>query len=92
MAHKKAGGSSKNLRDSNAQYLGVKLYDGQKAQTGSVIVRQRGTQFLAGKNVGIGKDHTLFALINGIVSYTTKRKIRFNGKQVHKKVVNVTTS
>ena len=92
MAHKKAGGTSKNLRDSNPQYLGVKLYDGEKAQTGSVIVRQRGTKFLPGKNVGLGKDHTLFALIDGIVSFTTKRKVHFDGKQIQKRVVNVTAS
>jgi len=89
MAHKKAGGSAKNLRDSNPQYLGVKLYDGQKAQTGSIIVRQRGTKFLPGQNVGLGKDHTLFALKDGTVSYSTKRKIRFDGKKLQKNLVNV---
>jgi len=69
MAHKKAGGSTKNLRDSNAQYLGVKLYDGEQARTGFIIVRQRGTKIVAGKNVGVGSDHTLFALSDGRVSY-----------------------
>jgi large subunit ribosomal protein L27 len=89
MAHRKAGGSAKNLRDSQPKYLGTKLYAGEKAQAGSVIVRQRGTRILPGKNVGLGKDHTLFALREGIVSFDTKRKKRFDGKTVVKKVVNV---
>ena len=89
MAHRKAGGSAKNLRDSGPQYLGVKLYAGEKAKVGSVIVRQRGTKILAGKNVGTGKDHTLFALKEGIVNFGTKRKTSFNGKRVVKKTANV---
>lgn len=89
MAHKKAGGSAKNLRDSNPQYLGVKLYDGENAQTGAVIVRQRGTKILPGKNVGLGKDHTLFALTDGTISFGSKRKVSFNGKEVVKKTVSV---
>ena len=89
MAHRKAGGSAKNLRDSNPKYLGVKLYDGQSAQTGSIIVRQRGTKIGAGKNVGIGKDHTLFALVSGKVSFGTKRRTRYDGKTVTQKVVHV---
>ena len=89
MAHRKAGGTSKNLRDSNPQYLGVKLYDGQSAKIGSVIIRQRGTKFLPGKNVGLGKDHTLFSLKDGTVSFSSTRKIRFDGKELKKKVVNV---
>ena len=80
MAHKKAGGSAKNLTDSNPKYLGVKLYAGEKAQTGAIIVRQRGTRMLAGKNVGLGKDHTLFALADGIVSFKNVRKTSFNGR------------
>jgi len=71
MATKKGGGSSKNNRDSNAQRLGVKASTGEYVTAGSIIVRQRGTQFLAGNNVGIGKDHTLFALIDGTVAFTT---------------------
>ena len=74
MAHRKAGGTAKNLRDSNPQYLGTKLYDGQKAQAGSIIIRQRGTVIMAGTNVSIGKDHTLFALKNGVVKFGKKRK------------------
>lgn len=89
MAHRKAGGTAKNLRDSNPKYLGTKLADGQKAQAGSVIIRQRGTPIIAGANVGMGKDHTLFALKPGIVKFGTKRKISFNGKTVVKKIVNV---
>lgn len=89
MAHKKAGGSAKNLTDSKPKYLGVKLADGQSAQTGSIIVRQRGTKYLAGRNVGMGKDHTLFAQSPGTVSFRTKRKKRFDGKVVKKKYVDV---
>ncbi len=89
MAHRKAGGSAKNLRDSNPKYLGTKLYAGEKAQPGSVIIRQRGTVMLAGKNVSMGKDHTLFALKDGIVKFGSKRKTGFNGKTVVKKTVNV---
>jgi large subunit ribosomal protein L27 len=89
MAHKKAGGSTKNLRDSNPKYLGTKLYDGEGAKTGSVIVRQRGTKILPGKNVGLGKDHTLFALKEGKVSFRNKRKISYNEKKMIKKVVDI---
>lgn len=89
MAHRKAGGTAKNLRDSQPKYLGTKLYDGQKAQAGSVIIRQRGTAILAGKNVGTGKDHTLFAMKDGTVKFGSKRKTSFNNKVSVKKVVNV---
>ncbi len=89
MAHRKAGGTAKNLRDSNPQYLGVKLYDGEKANIGSIIVRQRGTVVMAGENVGLGKDHTLFALKDGTVKFGSRRKTSFNGKTSVKKVVNV---
>lgn len=89
MAHRKAGGTARNLRDSNPKYLGTKLYAGEKAQPGSVIVRQRGTKIMAGKNVRVGKDHTLFADKAGVVSFTTKRKTHFDGSVIRKKVVNV---
>lgn len=89
MAHRKAGGTAKNLRDSNPKYLGIKLTDGQMAQSGSIIVRQRGTPIMAGDNVSMGKDHTLFALKDGVVKFVSKRKISFNGKTLVKKVVNV---
>lgn len=89
MAHKKAGGSAKNLTDSNAKYLGVKLYAGETAKKGAIIVRQRGTRYMVGKNVGIGRDHTLFALQDGIVSFRTARKTSFAGKTTIKPVVDV---
>ena len=69
MAHKKAGGSSKNGRDSNAQRRGVKIFGGQKVRAGNIIVRQLGTKFHPGVNVGIGKDYTIFAKIDGIVAF-----------------------
>jgi large subunit ribosomal protein L27 len=72
MAHKKAGGSTRNGRDSNPKYLGVKVYGGQEIGAGNIIVRQRGTQFHPGDNVGIGRDHTLFALADGVVKFHTK--------------------
>jgi len=72
MAHKKAGGSSRNGRDSQAKRLGVKVFGGENINAGSIIVRQRGTQFHAGNNVGLGRDHTLFALVNGTVRFTTE--------------------
>jgi large subunit ribosomal protein L27 len=75
MAHKKGGGSSKNGRDSNPQYLGVKAYGGQSVIAGAIIIRQRGTKFHPGFNVGIGKDDTLFALKDG--------KVEFQGRKVH---------
>lgn len=69
MAHKKAGGSSKNGRDSNPKYLGVKKFGGQQVVAGNILVRQRGTKFYPGTNVGLGRDHTLFALTDGRVSF-----------------------
>ena len=81
MAHKKGVGSSKNGRDSNPKYLGVKKFGGEKVIAGNIIIRQRGTKFHVGKNVGIGRDHTIFSLIDGHVKFTTIR----DGK----KVVNV---
>ena len=72
MAHKKAGGSTKNGRDSESKRLGVKLFGGQTAKAGAIIVRQRGTKFHAGENVGCGKDHTLFAKADGVVKFEVK--------------------
>jgi large subunit ribosomal protein L27 len=77
MAHKKAGGSSKNGRDSNPQYRGVKAFGGQNVTAGSIIVRQVGSTFHAGQNVGTGKDFTLFALRDGVVSFKTSGKRQF---------------
>jgi large subunit ribosomal protein L27 len=71
MAHKKGGGSSRNGRDSNSQRLGVKRYAGQSVLSGSILVRQRGTRIKPGKNVGLGKDDTLFATVDGVVVYET---------------------
>lgn len=89
MAHKKAGGSAKNLKDSGPQYLGTKLYEGESATAGSIIVRQRGTVIMAGRNVGIGKDHTLFALRAGVVQFGQKRKTGFNGKTIRRRTVSI---
>ncbi|ODU45012.1 50S ribosomal protein L27 [Aquimonas voraii] len=72
MAHKKAGGSTRNGRDSNPKYLGVKIYGGQAIEAGNIIVRQRGTQFHPGPGVGLGRDHTLFALKDGVVNFAVK--------------------
>jgi large subunit ribosomal protein L27 len=72
MAHKKAGGSSRNGRDSESKRLGVKVYGGQQIRAGSIIIRQRGTSFHPGDNVGCGRDHTLFALTDGVVAFKTK--------------------
>ena len=76
MAHKKAGGSSRNGRDSHSQRLGLKLFGGEHAVAGNIIARQRGTKWHPGQNVGLGKDHTLFALIDGQVEFRTKAKGR----------------
>ncbi|MBW6509125.1 MAG: 50S ribosomal protein L27 [Desulfuromonadales bacterium] len=76
MAHKKAAGSSRNGRDSAGKRLGVKRFGGQQVSAGSILVRQRGTTFHAGNNVGCGKDYTLFALVDGVVTFETKAKGR----------------
>jgi large subunit ribosomal protein L27 len=76
MAHKKAGGSSRNGRDSEGRRLGVKLFGGQQAIAGNIIIRQRGTAVHPGSNVGLGRDHTLFALVDGVVKFTTGYKKR----------------
>ena len=89
MAHKKAGGTAKNLHDSNPKYLGVKRADGQIVTAGQIIVRQRGTKIDAGKNVGIGKDHTLFALAEGKVAFRHTRKTSFDGQRKVKKIVDI---
>ena len=83
MAHKKAGGSTSNGRDSIAKRLGVKRFGGQHVLAGNILVRQRGTRFHAGENVGLGKDHTLFALVDGHVSFAVKGAL-------NKHTVNVT--
>lgn len=89
MATKKSGGTTKNGRDSNPKYLGIKVNHGTTTKLGQILVRQRGTDVLPGKNVGIGKDHTLFALKDGKVSLTYKRKTHFDNTVLKKKVMNV---
>jgi len=91
MASTKAGGSAKNLNTSNPKYLGVKLGDGQAVRPGMVIVRQRGTKIMAGANVKVGKDHTLYSMATGRVSFKDKRKTNFDGRVVRKKVAEVVT-
>ena len=89
MATTKAAGTAKNLNDSNPKYLGVKRADGEKVGIGEIIVRQRGTYIVAGKNIGMGKDHTLFARSAGMVKFRTARKINFDGKTSRRAVVDI---
>jgi large subunit ribosomal protein L27 len=89
MSHKKAGGSSKNGRDSNSKRLGVKLYAGQKVRAGNILVRQKGNKFFAGDNVETGKDFTLFALKDGIVKFTEKRQTKYDGRVFRNRVVHI---
>lgn len=89
MAHKKSAGTTKNGRDSNPKYLGVKLTHGDMAFPGAIIIRQRGTDVLPGKNVGMGKDNTLFAMTSGKIQFSTKRKTHFDNTKRTKKVVSV---
>ncbi len=89
MAHKKSAGTTKNGRDSNPKYLGIKVTPGAFAQAGAILVRQRGTDILPGKNVGLGKDHTLFALADGEVSLGYKRKPHFDNTVIKKKILHV---
>ncbi len=89
MATTKASGTTKLGRDSQPQYLGVKLYEGQKAKAGSIIIRQRGSKVLAGVNVKKGSDDTLFSLIDGLVKFSTRRKKGFDGRSRVVKVVSV---
>ena len=89
MAKTKAAGTAKLGRDSQPKYLGVKLFDGEKAKTGSIIIRQRGTKFIAGKNVKRGRDDTIYSLKEGVVRFATRRKEGFNNSQRRVKVVSV---
>ena len=91
MSHKKAGGSTKNGRDSNAKRLGIKLYGGQKVRAGNILVRQKGNKFFAGKGVDTGKDFTLFALRDGVVEFTEKRQKKYDGRIYKNKFVHVVT-
>jgi len=89
MSHKKAGGSTKNGRDSKSKRLGVKLYAGQIVNAGNILVRQKGSTFEAGENVGVGKDFTLFALKDGIVKFTEKRVKKYDGRLFKSRFVNI---
>ena len=89
MAHKKATGSTKNGRDSGPRYLGVKVNNGELIKTGQIILRQKGRDVLAGKNVSVGKDHTLFAVKDGMVEFKTARKTNFDSTITRKSIVNV---
>jgi len=89
MAHTKATGSTQNTRDSQPKYLGIKLSDGERAKIGSIIVRQRGTKFWPGENVRLGRDWTIYAVKDGVVKFSQKRKERFDGKTARVKVVSV---
>lgn len=89
MAHRKAQGSTKNDRDSNAKYRGIKIGNGGIAKTGMILVRQKGTKFIPGKGVGMGSDFTLFALKDGMVKYGIKRKVHFDDSIVIKNIVHI---
>lgn len=92
MAHTKAGGSTKNGRDSQSKRLGVKRSGGQIVQAGDIIIRQRGSKFIAGSHVGIGRDHTLFALKPGSVEFKTVQKTVFTGSKQRRSVVSVVST
>ena len=89
MAHTKAGGSTQNNRDSGPKYLGIKLYAGEKAKPGSILIRQRGTKFTAGAGVRLGKDDTIYAIREGVVKFEVKRKTKFDGSKKHVNQVSV---
>lgn len=89
MAHTKSGGSTSLGRDSQSQRLGVKLFVGQRATAGAILVRQRGASFLPGKNVKRGADDTLFATLSGMVSFQTTTKIRYDGRRVRRRYIHV---
>lgn len=89
MAKTKSGGTTKNLRDSQPKYLGIKISAGQIAQPGSILVRQRGTKFLPGKNVRLGCDDTLYSVVKGIVKFSKKRKTNFDGRKKVLSLVSV---
>jgi len=89
MAHRKAGGSTRNLRDSKSKRLGVKRGDGQKVNAGEILIRQRGTKYLPGTNVRRGSDDTLYAVKAGVVKFSTKNKTRFDNKRRSAKLIEV---
>ncbi len=89
MAHKKAAGSAKNLRDSNPKYRWVKLFGGQTAKAGNIVIRQKGSKFVSGENTYIGRDHTIHAKVDWIVKFSKKKIRRFDGRKYEKTVVNI---
>lgn len=89
MSHKKAGGSTKNGRDSKAKRLGVKVFGEQKVTAGAIIVRQKGTKFFPGENAGMGRDHSIFAKIDGIVRFTEKKMKKYDGRVFKNKLINI---
>lgn len=89
MSHKKAAGSTQNGRDSNAKRLGVKVYGGQTIRAGGIIIRQRGTKYFPGANAGMGKDHTIYSLVDGRVEFTEKSLTKFDGRVFKDKIVNI---
>lgn len=89
MAHKKSGGSTRNGRDSKAKRRGVKRFGGQHVSAGEIVIRQKGTKFRPGENIGMGRDFTLFALVEGNVSFTEKAIVRFDGRKYQRKFVNI---
>lgn len=92
MSHKKAGGATKNGRDSQAKRLGLKLYAGQTVKTGNILVRQKGNKYRAGENVGIGKDFTLFALKDGVVKFSEKRIKKYDGRIFRNRFVHIVSA
>lgn len=92
MATVKSAGSTRLGRDSASKRLGVKMFDGQKAQPGNVLIRQRGTRYLAGKNVRMGSDNTLYSVVEGVIKFSDRTKKLFNGSSRAVKVINVVTS
>jgi len=89
MSHKKAGGSTNNGRDSVAKRLGVKVFGDQQVKAGGIIIRQRGTKFFPGENTGMGKDHTIYSLVDGKVVFTEKTLTKYDGRKFRDKVVSV---
>ena len=89
MSTKLSAGKASRSGDSNAQFLGTKKYGGEKVQNGNILIRQRGANILAGKNVRLGKDYTAYSITSGTVTFTRTRKVKFNGKVETKKVINV---
>lgn len=90
MAHKKAAGTARNLKDSPGQRLGIKVFEGQPVKNGNIICRQRGTRWMAGEGVKVGKDHTIYAVKDGVVSFTEKKRVRFDGRTYLYTYIHVT--